>query len=65
QRFAMLLNFIEQVFLAGFIIRGLAGLVGYASLGARALHTGRLNAYVYWFLIGVVLLWGFAAGWTF
>ena len=28
QRFAMLVNFIEQIFLAGVIVRGLAGVVG-------------------------------------
>jgi NADH-quinone oxidoreductase subunit L len=65
QRFAMLLNFLEQIFLAGLIIRGLAGVVGLVGLGARALYTGRLSAYVYWFLLGVVLLWGYAAGWKF
>jgi NADH-quinone oxidoreductase subunit L len=65
QRFAMFLNLLDQVFLAGVIIRGLAGVVGLVGLGARALHTGRLSAYVYWFLIGVVLLWGYAAGWKF
>jgi NADH-quinone oxidoreductase subunit L len=65
QRLAMLLNYLEQIFLAGLIIRGLAGVVGLVGLGARALHTGRLSAYVYWFLIGVVLLWGYAAGWKF
>jgi NADH-quinone oxidoreductase subunit L len=62
QRFAMLLNLLEQVFLAGWIIRGGAGLVGFVGLGARALHGGKLHAYVYWFLLGVVLLWGFATG---
>jgi NADH-quinone oxidoreductase subunit L len=31
-------------------------------LGARALHVGRLNVYVYWFLLGVVILWIYAAG---
>ena len=62
QRFAMLLNFLEQIFLAGLIIRGLAGFVGLFGLGARALHVGNLNAYVYWFLFGVVLLWAFATG---
>jgi NADH-quinone oxidoreductase subunit L len=62
QRFAMLLNFLEQVFLSGLIIRGFAGLVGLVGMGARALHTGNLNAYVYWFLLGVVLLWAFATG---
>jgi NADH-quinone oxidoreductase subunit L len=62
QRFAMLLNFIEQIFLAGLIIRGLAGVVGLFGLGARALHVGRLSAYVYWFLFGVAALWVFAVG---
>ena len=62
QRFAMLLNGIEQIFLAGVIIRGLAGFVGLFGMGARALHVGSLHAYVYWFLLGVVLMWGFAAG---
>jgi NADH-quinone oxidoreductase subunit L len=62
QRFAMLINFLEQIFLAGLIIRGLAGLVGLVGLGARALHVGSLHAYVYWFLLGTVLLWAFAAG---
>ena len=61
-RFAMLLNFFEQIFLAGLIIRGLAGVVGLFGLGARALHVGSLHAYVYWFLLGAVLLWGFAGG---
>ena len=62
QRFAMLLNLLEQVFLAGWLIHGGARLVGLVGLGARALHVGRLNVYVYWFLLGVVLLWGFATG---
>ncbi|HEY4299716.1 MAG TPA: proton-conducting transporter membrane subunit [Candidatus Didemnitutus sp.] len=62
QRFAMLLNFFEQIFLAGFIVRGLAGLVGYIGIGARALYIGSLHAYVYWFLLGLVLLWGYATG---
>jgi NADH-quinone oxidoreductase subunit L len=62
QRFAMLINFLEQIFLAGLIIRGFAGLVGLLGLGARALHVGSLHAYVYWFLLGVVLLWALTSG---
>ncbi len=62
QRFALLLNFLEQIFLAGFIVRGGAGLVGLFGQGARALHVGKLNVYLYWFLGGVVILWLFAAG---
>jgi NADH-quinone oxidoreductase subunit L len=36
--------------------------VGLFGIGARALHVGKLNAYVYWFLFGVVALWLFATG---
>ncbi len=62
QRFALFVNFLEQIFLAGLIVRGLAGIVGLFGMGARALHVGSLHAYVYWFLIGAVLVWGFASG---
>jgi NADH-quinone oxidoreductase subunit L len=62
QRFAVLLNFLEQVFISGLIIRGFAGVVGLFGLGARALHVGSLHAYVYWFLFGVAALWLFASG---
>jgi NADH-quinone oxidoreductase subunit L len=62
QRFALFVNFLEQIFLAGLLVRGLAGIVGLFGMGARALHVGSLHAYVYWFLIGAVLVWGFASG---
>jgi len=62
QRFALLVNFLEQIFLAGLIVRGLAGFTGLVGLGVRALHVGNLHAYVYWFLLGVALLWAVAAG---
>ena len=62
QRLALLLGWLEDVFLAGWLIRGGAGVAGFIGMGARALHGGKLQVYVYWFLLGVVLLWGFAAG---
>ncbi|MEO7415069.1 MAG: NADH-quinone oxidoreductase subunit L [Opitutaceae bacterium] len=62
ERFAILLNYIEQIFIAGVIVRGFAGVVGLFGLGARALHVGSLHAYVYWFLFGVAALWLFASG---
>jgi NADH-quinone oxidoreductase subunit L len=62
QRFAMLLNFLEQIFLAGLLIRGFAGFVGLVGFGARALYTGSVHTYVYWFLAGAAVLWAFAAG---
>jgi NADH-quinone oxidoreductase subunit L len=66
QRFAMVLNFVDQIFIAGLLVRGLAGVTGLIGLGARALHVGNVNAYAYWFLLGVVALWVFAVGgWSF
>jgi NADH-quinone oxidoreductase subunit L len=62
QRFAMLINFLEQILLAGVIIRGMAGIVGLFGLGARTLHVGNVNAYAYWFLLGAAVMWAFAAG---
>ncbi|MEN9662150.1 MAG: NADH-quinone oxidoreductase subunit [Verrucomicrobiota bacterium] len=62
QRFAMLLNFLEQVILSGLIVRGSAGVAGLLGLGARASHVGNLHVYVYWFLAGVALLWAYVAG---
>jgi NADH-quinone oxidoreductase subunit L len=62
QRFAMVLNFIDVVGLAGVVVRGLAGATEIVGFGIRALHTGRLSSYVYWFLGGVVVLWAYAAG---
>ena len=62
QRFALFLNFLDQFFIGGLIVRGLAGLTGFLGLGARALHVGSIHAYVYWFLLGTVLVWAFATG---
>ncbi|HUG12159.1 MAG TPA: NADH-quinone oxidoreductase subunit L [Opitutaceae bacterium] len=62
QRLAMVLNFIDQIVLSGLIVRGLAGVVAAFGIGARALHTGNIHSYVYWFLIGAALFWAFAAG---
>ncbi|HNW42215.1 MAG TPA: NADH-quinone oxidoreductase subunit L, partial [Opitutaceae bacterium] len=62
QPFARALSFVEKIALAGFIIRGLAGVAGVIGIGARALHVGNVHVYVYWFLIGVVLFWSYAMG---
>jgi NADH-quinone oxidoreductase subunit L len=62
QRLAMLVNFLEQILLAGVIVRGLAGIVGLFGLGARSLHVGNANAYAYWFLLGLAALWAVVTG---
>jgi NADH-quinone oxidoreductase subunit L len=63
QRAAVYINFFDIIVLAGGIVRGVvAGSVEIVGFGVRALHTGRLSNYVYWFLGGVVILWAYAAG---
>ena len=61
QRFAMVLNFIDQIMVAG-LARLAGGFVGAIGIGARAMHTGSIHSYVYWFLLGAVLVWAVAVG---
>jgi NADH-quinone oxidoreductase subunit L len=63
QRFALLLSALDDLLIGGLVVRGLAGVTGLVGLGARALHVGSLHAYVWWFFVGAVVLWGYAAGW--
>ncbi len=51
------LSFADSVILRGIIIRGGAGLVGILGIGLRLLHVGRLNSYVLWFFLGLILFW--------
>ena len=62
QRLAVLLDVVDQVLIGGYFIRGGSAVVGYLGMGARLLYSGKLYAYAYWILLGVVVLWGFAAG---
>ncbi len=57
QRLALVLSFIEQIFIAGLLVRGLAGVVGFLGIGARAVHVGKVQAYAFWFLFGLIILW--------
>ena len=43
-------------------MRGGAAVVGWLGMGARLLYSGKLYVYAFWILLGVVVLWGFAAG---
>jgi NADH-quinone oxidoreductase subunit L len=62
QRLAQLLAFLEQVFISGLMVRGVAGFTGLVGLGARALHTGNIHGYVFWFFFGLVALWLLSVG---
>jgi len=61
QRFAMVLNFIDTIFVAG-VPRFAAEIVSWFGAGARLLHIGSLHGYVYWFLFGAALCWAIATG---
>ncbi len=61
QRFALLLNYVDLIGISGVVVRGAAGVAGLVGLATRALHTGSLHAYVYWFLGGAVFLWFLAS----
>ncbi len=62
QRFADLVDFIDALFIGGLLVRGSAGITGLFGLLAKGSHTGSLASYVWWFFIGVLLVWGFASG---
>jgi NADH-quinone oxidoreductase subunit L len=63
QRLALVLNYVDRIGIAGIGVRGImGGGSGAISLAARALHTGSIHTYVYWFLGGVVLLWAIVTG---
>jgi NADH-quinone oxidoreductase subunit L len=62
QRFALVLNFMDQIFIGGVFVRGLAAVTGGFGMLARWLHVGSLHAYVYWFLAGAAFVWAYVAG---
>jgi NADH-quinone oxidoreductase subunit L len=65
QRFAMLLGFLDVFLIKGVLVRGSAGIVGLLGICSRLLHVGNIHAYVYWFLVGLILFWVLATGVSF
>jgi len=63
QRAADFLGILDQIFISGLMVRGSAGIVGLIGLLTRATHVGSIHGYVYWFLAGLIIYWGFAVGW--
>lgn len=62
QRFADAIDFFDALFIGGLAVRGSAGFVGLFGLGGKFLHTGRLSSYVWWFLVGTVVVIAYASG---
>lgn len=61
-RVALILSFLDQLFISGLMVRGTAGIVGLFGIISRSLHTGNLAGYVYWFAMGVLVLGAIAFG---
>jgi NADH-quinone oxidoreductase subunit L len=61
QRFALVLDFFDFIFVAG-VPRFAAQITSWFGSGARLLHVGSLHGYVYWFLFGAALCWAIATG---
>ena len=61
-RVAMILSFLDQLFISGLMVRGTAGIAGFLGIVARSLHTGNLGGYIFWFAAGVLVLGAIAFG---
>ena len=62
QRIANLMHTLDFLVIGGLLVRGLAGVAGLLGMGIRVFHSGNVNYYVYWFLLGMVLFGLFAVG---
>ena len=61
-RVALILSFLDQLFISGLMVRGTAGVLGLFGIISRSMHVGNLGGYVYWFAIGVLVLGAIAFG---
>ena len=57
QRVAEAVGFLDLFLIKGLFVRGSGGLVALVGVCSRALHTGSIHGYVYWFLAGMVAFW--------
>lgn len=62
QRFANLLGFLDNLLIGTLLVRGAASIAWLFGAALRLAHTGNVHAYVYWFLLGIVLYWLIVAG---
>ncbi len=63
QRLARVTEVCELLFVSGLMVRGSAGIVGLCGLVAKAFYVGRIQAYAFWFIAGVIGFLAYAAGW--
>jgi NADH-quinone oxidoreductase subunit L len=60
QRFADMLAFLDLIIITGIFVRGSAALVGLVGLAGRRVHQASVHAYIFWFLIGSIILFAVA-----
>lgn len=61
-RVALMLGFLDQLFVSGLMVRGSAGVVALLGIISRSLHVGTISGYVYWFAIGFLVMGAIALG---
>ncbi len=54
---------LELLFISGLMVRGTAGIVALLGLATSAVHRGGLRVYALWFVVGLVVLLGYALAW--
>jgi len=62
QRVADIIAVLDHFLISGLLVRGTAGVAGLFGMVSRTLHVGNLQAYVYWFALGVIFFGAFALG---
>ena len=62
QKLADFIHLMDLLLIGGLCVRGTAGFIGLLGYISRALHTGSIGAYVFWFASGLLLFWAYAIG---
>jgi NADH-quinone oxidoreductase subunit L len=62
QKLADFIHLLDLLLIGGLCVRGTAGFIGLLGYISRALHTGSIGAYVFWFASGLLLFWAYAIG---
>jgi NADH-quinone oxidoreductase subunit L len=60
-RVATAIDFVDAFFIGGLGMRGSAGATGLLGLLMRSFHGGNIAGYVWWFFIGVLIVWAIAS----
>lgn len=62
QPFANFIGFLDLAVIGGILVRGTAAFAGLCGMVFRSLHVGSIHAYVFWFILGVIVFGAYALG---